>query len=83
MAPDADIAMVSKIVGKWKGFTDRWNGMFVRYLDGDPGNGAPSNVACVSPRDVFDHVDDWVVNWPQCLTPEEIQFVLDNVGKFK
>lgn len=83
MTTDADIATVSKIVDKWKGFTDRWNGMFVRYLDGDPSNGAASNVVCVSPRDAFAHVDDWVVNWPQCLTPSEIQFVLDNVEKFK
>jgi hypothetical protein len=56
--------------------------MFVRYFDGDPSNGSASNVACVSPSDAFAHVDDWVVNWPQCLTPDEIQFVLDNVEKF-
>jgi hypothetical protein len=82
MGSDADIATVSGIVAKWKEFTDRWNGMFVRYLDGDPYNGATDNVTCVSPRDAFAHVDDWVVNWPQCLTPQEIQFVLDNVAKF-
>lgn len=45
-------------------------------------NPAPSNVVCVSPRDAFKHLDDWTVNWPQCLDPAEVQFVLDNTAKF-
>ena len=87
-APRADAAeepaatVLSRILGKWDAFTAQWNGYFVRYVDGDPGNSAPSNVACVSPRDAFARMDDWAVNWPQCLDPGEVQFVLDNREKF-
>jgi hypothetical protein len=77
-----ETATVRGILEKWNAFTEPWRGNFVRYLDGDPMNPAPSNVVCVSPRDAFAHLDDWTVNWPQCLDPAEVQFVLDNTAKF-
>ena len=77
-----ETATLRGILEKWIEFTEPWRGNFVRYLDGDPMNPAPSNVVCVSPRDAFAHLDDWTVNWPQCLDSGEVQFVLDNTARF-
>lgn len=81
---DADISTVYRILDKWSSFTERWEGMFVRYLDGNPANGKAHNVACVSPREALARIGDpeWTVNWPQPLLPDEVQFVLDNREKF-
>ena len=79
-----EMAIVYGIIEKWRKFTERWGGRFVRYMDGDPNNGAQSNVICVSPVDTFAHIHDtsWTVNWPQPLSADETEFVLKNSSKF-
>jgi hypothetical protein len=49
-----------KILATW-----RRQGTFIRFLDGNTGNNAVSNLAFVSLPEALKHIDDWVVDWDQ------------------
>ena len=61
----------SSILAKW-----RKQGAFVRFLDGNTLNCAPTNLAWVQLPDAMEHINDWVVDWDLYLTKKERALVM-------
>ena len=59
----------------------RESGCFIRFIDGDKGNCAASNLAYCTPHDAFTH-PDWVVDWDLHLTAREVDIVRLNMHNF-
>ena len=59
-----------RILAKWKA-----QAQFIRFVDGDTGNCAISNLQRVRLSDAMEHIDEWVVDWDMDLTAEEIATV--------
>jgi hypothetical protein len=58
------------ILSKW-----RAQGVFYRYVDCDRKNTSAKNLKQVTLREALAHINDWVCDWDDDLTPQEIQVV--------
>ena len=70
--------LTSSILNKWRAQSKFG---FIRFVDGDTGNCAVSNLRPVSMQEAMDHVHDWKVDWDMNLTQEERALVLDDAWR--
>ena len=76
---------IGRIMSKWAEHphrsVTRKSGCFIRFIDGDKGNCAASNLAYCTPHDAFTH-PDWVVDWDMDLDAVEVSTVRLNTHNF-
>ena len=78
------LAIIERIMSKWAEHPQsvtRKSGCFIRFIDGDKGNCAASNLAYCTPHDAFTH-PDWVVDWDLNLDAGEVDIVRLNMHNF-
>lgn len=78
-APRGKEDMVNDIVDVWK----RRGGVFILYIDGNPGNCALRNIKRVDLAVALKKGEKWKVDWDMHLTSEQIDYVRQNSNYFR